>query len=57
MRDIERILTCVSGFGEREEVDRVEDVRFALTVETDEAVEFGGKLKRGFADVAIVEDI
>ena len=46
-----------SGFGEREEVNRVEDVRFALPVEADEAVEFGGKLKRGFADVAIVEDI
>ena len=57
MGDVERVLGGESGFGEREEVDRVEDVRFALTVETDEAVEFGGKLKRSFADVAIVEDI
>ena len=57
MRDIERILTCVSGLCETQQINRIEDVRFALTVETDEAVEFGGKLKRSFADVAIVENI
>ena len=57
MRDIERVLGSEGGFGEREEIDSVEDVGFALTVKAHEAVEFGGKLKRGFADVAIIEDI
>ena len=57
MGDVERVLGGESGFGEREEVNRVQDVGLSLSVETDEAVEFGGKLKRGFADVAIVEDI
>jgi hypothetical protein len=54
VRDIERVLGSEGGFGEREEINGVQHIRFALTVKADEAVEFGSKLKRGFAYVAIV---
>ena len=43
--DIERVLGGESGFGEREEINGVQHIRFALTVKPHEAVEFGGKLK------------
>ena len=57
VRDIERVLGSEGGFGKREEIDSVQDVGFALSVNAHEAVEFGGKLKGGFADIAIIEDI
>ena len=55
MGDIERVLGGEGGFGEREEIDSVQDVGFALTIKADEAVEFGGKLKWGFAYIAIIQ--
>ena len=42
------------GFGEREQINGIKDVGFALTVQSDKAVEFGRELKGGFADVAVV---
>ena len=55
MGDVEGVLGGEGGFGEREQVDSVQDVGLALAVESHEAVEFGRKLKSGIADVAIIQ--
>lgn len=57
MRDVETVLRGESRLGEGQQVDGVEDVRLSLSVEPDEAVEFGAELQTRFADVAVVEDI
>ena len=57
MRDIKAVLRGESRLGETQQVNRVEDVRLSLSVEPDEAVEFGAELQTRFADVAVVEDI
>ena len=57
MGDVEGVLGGESGLGEREQVDRVQDIRFALSVQSNEAVEFGRKLQTCLADVAVVQDI
>ena len=57
MRDVQTILTCKRRFGKTQQIDRVQDIRFALSVESDEAVEFGTKLQTRLADIAVVENI
>ena len=52
--DVERVLGSVSGFGEREQIDSVQHIRLALSVESHEAVEFGGKLQTRLAYIAII---
>ena len=55
--DVLCVLDVKERLGETEVVDSVQQVRFALSVEADKAVDFIRKAEVGFADVFVVEDI
>ena len=54
VRNVQTVLACEGGFGKTQQIDRIQDIRLALSVEADEAVEFGGKIQTRFAYVAII---
>ena len=57
MRDVEAVLGRESGLGETQQIDGIKDVRFSLSVEPNETIEFGTEFQTRLANIAIVEDI
>ena len=57
MRDIETVLTRVRRLRETQQINGVQHIGFALSVEPYEAVEFGTEFQTRLADVPVIENI
>ena len=55
--DVHRVNSVVGGLGETEQIDGIVDIRLALSVQSDKAVQFIREVQLRLADILIIEDM